>query len=128
MTPRQEFLVLETFGDVAVYAPRQFVHGTPVGRDAQRLGIDGPSRVEPPQIHFTKAEFDQWRHRLEETGYTVTIGPFWRGPDLWEMSAEAIAQRRTVPLKEAFDELLNGVDRERQAKDQRMEAVESHDS
>src|SRR4051794_10078018 len=117
MQPRQEFLVIERDGDIAVYTPRTFPPGTPIGRDAKRLGVDGPSRVRPPKIHLTAAEFDQWRHQLEEGGYTVTLGPFWRDPDMLAKSAEAIRRGKTVPLKEAFDELLREADGRRQADD-----------
>jgi hypothetical protein len=125
MQPRQEFLVIETDGDIAVYTPRTFPTGTPIGRDAKRFGVDGPSLVRPPKTHLTAAEFDQWRSQLEEEGYTVTLGLFWRDPDMLAKSAEAIRRGETVPLKEAFDELLREADRRRQAKDQRMEALES---
>jgi hypothetical protein len=128
MQPRQEFLVIERDGDIAVYTPRTFPMGTPIGRDARRLGVDGPSRVRPPKIHLTAMEFDQWRHQLEEAGYTVTLDLFWGDPDRLARSVEAVRRGETVPLKEAFDELLREADRRSQAEGQRMESLESRHS
>ena len=76
----QEFLVLQSNGDVAVYTVKQFPRGTPIGPDAQRLRVVGPSRVEAPGIHLTPREFDHWRQELEREGRQVTLGPFWTNP------------------------------------------------
>jgi hypothetical protein len=128
MTRKREFLVIETGEDVAVYAPSQFPLGTPIGPDAKRLGVDGPSPVQPPAIHLTRPDFDRWRRQLEGEGYSVTLGPFWRNRVSREEAEEAIRRGDTIPLKEAFDELLREAELRRQAVDRRVEAVESRHS
>ena len=69
MDVRQEFLVLETDGDVAVYAPSDFPIGTPIGRDAKRLRVTGPSHVPAPPdpSHASRIQ-------------TMARGPCERGP------------------------------------------------
>jgi hypothetical protein len=125
MKPRQEFLILETDGGVAVYSPRTFPIGTPIGRDARRLGVNGPSLVRPPKVEMSEAEFDAWRQQVEGAGFTVTLGPFWRNPVSLEQAEEAIRRGETMPLKEAFDELLREAERREQEEDRRMEALKS---
>jgi hypothetical protein len=124
MRYKHEFLVLETAGDIAVYPPHQFPLGTPIGRDAKRLGISGTSFVLPPKVHLTPSEFDQWRTQLEGEDYTVTIGPFWRNPDLWETSLAEIERGETIPLREAFDEIRRRGDERSRARDRRLESAE----
>ena len=107
MTPRQEFLILESGDNVAVYTPKTFPQGTPIGPDAKRLGIDGPARAQPPASHLSREEFDRWRGELEREGYTVTLGPFWRDPTPPEEVEELIRGRgKTVTLEEFRNELL----------------------
>jgi hypothetical protein len=107
----QEFLVLESNGDVAVYTVVQFPRGTPIGPDAQRLRVVGPSRVEPPRIHLSRLEFDQWRVELEQAGRQVSLGPFWTSPDAF-LPLEELRRRgvRFRPLEEVRDELLREAD------------------
>jgi hypothetical protein len=127
MTPRQEFLILESGDSVAVYTPRTFPHGTPIGPDAKRLGIDGPSLVWPPATHLSRAEFDNWRGQLEREGYSATLGPYWRDPISPERAEEMVRNGKFIPLKEAFDELLREAERREQSDTQRVGAVESRD-
>jgi hypothetical protein len=124
MALRQEFLVLESGNEVAVYAPSQFPSGTPIGRDARRLGVDGPSRARPPKISMSRLEFDRWCGQLEESDFTVTIGPFWTNPQVQDESEDVIRRRKSLPLKEAFDELLRQADGRVAQEDRPMEAVE----
>src|SRR6266536_1481765 len=124
MKPRQEFLVIEAGGDVAVYAPRQFPLGTPIDRDAKRLGVSGSSLVTPPKVHFIATEFDQWRRQLEGAGYTVTLGPFWTDADMLAKSDEAIRRGETISLEDFRDELLRRVGGAGREEDQRLEPVE----
>jgi hypothetical protein len=121
---KQEFLVLEADGDVAVYAPSQFPIGTPIGRDARRLGVSGPAFARPPKVRLTGPEFERWRQQLEGEGYTVTLGPFWINPVRPEDADEAIRQGKVVPLQEAFDELLREAEGRGQSEDRRLEAVQ----
>jgi hypothetical protein len=125
MTFTQEFLVIETAGTFAVYGVRQFPKGTVVGRDARRLRVVGDSPVSPPQLHLSGPELEEWCRHLEDSGRTVTMGPFWRDPEMLERSLASIARGETIPLREAFDELLREADRRCQAEDQRMEALKS---
>jgi hypothetical protein len=106
MNPKQEFLIIETSNDIAVYSPSTFPLGTPIARDARRLAVDGPLMVHPPKIHLNRAEFDQWRRQLEAEGNKLTIGPFWRHPELWEESMEAIRRGETISLEDFRNELL----------------------
>jgi len=107
MEVRQEFLVLESGGNVAVYAPRDFPLGTPIGPDAQRLRVLGAGHVEPPRIHLTRIEFDRWRQELESAGRQVTLGPFWTNPNAFLPLDEIIRRGATFrPLEEVRDELL----------------------
>jgi hypothetical protein len=124
MTFTQEFLVLETEGTFGVYGVRQFPKGTVVGPDARRLRVVGDSPVSPPQRHLSGAELDQWCRQLEDSGRTVTIGPFWTTPGLLERSLEEAARGETIPLKEAFDELCRRADERDRAKDRRLASVE----
>jgi hypothetical protein len=128
MITTQEFLVLGAESEIAVYAPRQFPSGTPIGPDARRLGITGPSAVRPPKVRWTPAEFDAWRRSLEGLGYSVTIGPFWRDPVSPEQAEEAVRLGQTAALKDAFDELLREAERRDDTEDQPMEAVEPRHS
>src|SRR5947209_4145 len=106
MTPRQEFLIIESDDDVAVYTPSTFPIGTPILPDARRLGVDGPSLVRPPKTHLTASEFDGWQRQLVESGYAVTLGPFWTNPVTPETLEEVLRHGTFIPLKDAFDELL----------------------
>jgi hypothetical protein len=128
METLQEFLVLESNGDVGVYTVRQFPRGTPIGPDARRLRVVGPSRVEPPRIHLTRPEFDRWRQELEGTGRQVTLGPFWTSPNAFLPLEELIRQGNFRSLEEVRDELLREADERSAQEDQRMAAVESPDS
>ena len=107
METLQEFLILESDGDVAVYRPSTFPRGTQIGPDAQRLRVVGPSRVEPPRIQLTRLEFDRWRQELESAGRQVTLGPFWTGPYAFLPLEEIIRRGATFrSLEEVRDELL----------------------
>jgi hypothetical protein len=107
MNPRQEFLVIESGDDVGVYTPSTFPLGTPIGPDARRLVVDGPSRVRPPKVHLTEAEFAAWQNQLEGAGYEVTLGPFWRDPASREEIEAAIrGETKTWTLQEAREVLL----------------------
>jgi hypothetical protein len=103
----QEFLILESNGDVAVYRPSTFPRGTPIGPEAQRLRVMGPGRVEPHRIHLTRLEFDRWREESESAGRQVTLGPFWANPNAFLPLEEIIRRGATFhPLEEVRDELL----------------------
>jgi hypothetical protein len=107
METLQEFLILESNGDVAVYRPSTFPRGTPIGPDAQRLRVMGAGRVEPPRIHLTRLEFDRWRQELEITGRQVTLGPYWTNPNAFLPLEEIIRRGATFrSLDEVRDELL----------------------
>lgn len=106
----QEFLVLESNGDVAVYRPSTFPLGTPIGREAQRLRVVGPSRVEPPRIHLSRPEFDRWRQELEREGRRVTLGPFRTNPEALADAEAAIRQGNYRSLEGLRDELLRQAD------------------
>ena len=126
MTYTHAFLVIETEtdGTFGVYSIRQFPQGTVVGRDARRLRVVGESPVGPPKLYLTGAELDQWCRQLEASGHTVTIGPFWTTPDLLERSLKEAERGKTIPLREAFDELCRRADERDRAKNRRLEAVE----
>lgn len=124
MNKEREFLVLQTGKNIAVYSRRNFPMGVPLGPDAQRLRIAGPSRAVPPETHFTQPEFDRWRAELEAAGFTFTLGPFWRNPKFWEDRNAPLESIKTTSLKEAFDELLREAERRGQADDHLVEAVE----
>jgi len=110
MEVRQEFLVLESDGDVAVYAPSEFPLGTPIGRDAKRLCVLGPTRVRPPRIHLTHREFEQWRKELESEGRSVMLGQFWSNPQAVSDSDSVFARGNFWPLETVRDELLRQAD------------------
>jgi hypothetical protein len=110
MELKQEFLILESNGDVAVYRPSTFPLGTPIGRDAQKLRVEGPSRVEPPRIHLSRLEFDRWRQELESEGRRVTLGPFRTNPETLAESEAAIRQGNYRSLEDLRDELLRQAD------------------
>ena len=55
-------------------------------------------------------ELEEWCRHLEDSGRTVTMGPFWRDPEMLERSLASIARGETIPLREAFDELLREAD------------------
>jgi hypothetical protein len=122
----QEFLILESNDDVAVYSVRTFPHGTPVGPDAKRLGVMGASPVQPPATRLSRPDFEGWRGRLEREGYAVTLGPFWRNPPSPEAIDDAVHGRvKTWTLEEIRDELLREAERREQAEAHRVGAVES---
>jgi hypothetical protein len=102
----REFLILKAEAGFVLYAPSQFPRGTPIGPDARRLTVVGPSSVHPPKSYLTGDELDQWRADLEDAGYSATIGPFWRNPPKPEEVEEEIRRGELIPLKDAFDELL----------------------
>src|SRR4051812_29060137 len=102
MKSRQEFLILKSDGLVNVYTVRTFPLGTPIGGDAERLGVDGPSPVRPPKAELSAAEFDDWRRHLENAGYAVTLGPYWRNPVSREQFEESVRRGDFIPLKDAF--------------------------
>jgi hypothetical protein len=124
----QEFLILESNGDVGVYTVRQFPRGTPIGPDAQRLRVVGPSRVEPTCIHLTRLEFDRWRRELASEGRQVTLGPFWTSPNAFLPLEELIRQGHSRSLEEVREERLREADARSNQEDQRMAPVESPDS
>jgi hypothetical protein len=124
MERTQEFLILPSNGDVAVYTVRQFPRGTPIGPDAQRLRVVGPSRVEPPGIHLTHLAFDRWRHELESEGRRVTLGPFWTSPEAFLPLEEIIRRGNSRSLEEVRDELLREADERSARENERMESVE----
>lgn len=126
MTYTHAFLVIETEtdGTFGVYSIRQFPKGTVVGRDARRLRVVGESPVSPPKLHLSGAELEQWCRQLEDSGHTVTIGPFWTTPDLLESSLAEAARGETIPAKEFFDELCRRADERDRAKNPGMEPVE----
>ena len=124
MKPREEFLVIETADGVAVYTPLQYPLEVPIGPDAQRLGVHGPSLVYPPRIHLTRAEFDDWRRQIESEGYTVTLGPFWRDPDMLAQGLEAVRRGDTISLEDFRNELLGRADGAGREEDRPLEAVE----
>ena len=128
MEPTQEFLILESNGDVAVYRPSTFPSGTPIGPDAQRLRVLGPGRVEPPRIHLTRLEFDRWRQELESEGRQVTLGPFRSNPALLLTLEEIIRRGEFRSLEEVRDELLREADERRGKESEQMASVESPDS
>jgi hypothetical protein len=111
MDIEQEFLVLDSNGDVAVYTVRQFPRGTPIGPDAKRLTIVGPSRVPPPVARLTRPDFDRWRQDLELEGLRVTLSPYWTGPNAF-LSLEEFIRRggKFRPIEEVCDELLRQAD------------------
>jgi len=126
MERTQEFLILPSNGDVAIYTVRQYPRGTPIGPDAERLRVVGTSRVQPPGIHLTRLEFDRWRQELESEGRQVTLGPFWTGPSAFLPLEEIIRRGATFrPLEEVRDELLREVDERSHQQDERMGPVES---
>jgi len=110
MEVTQEFLVLESDGDVAVYAPSDFPLGTPIGRDAKRLRVASPSRVRPPRTHLTRHEFEQWREELESEGRSVTLGQFWSNPQAVLDPESVLAHGDFRPLEDVRDELLRQAD------------------
>ena len=110
MDVRQEFLILESNGDVAVYAPSDFPLGTPIGRDAKRLRVAGPSRVRPPRIHLTRRDFEQWRKELENEGHSVSLDQFWSNPQAVFDSENFLTHGNFRPLEDVRDELLRQAD------------------
>jgi hypothetical protein len=110
MDVRQEFLVLESNGDVAVYAPSDFPVGTPIGRDAKRLRVAGPSRVRPPGLHLSRRDFEQWRQELEREGRSVSLDQFWSNPQAVFDSEDFLAHGNFRPLEDVRDELLRQAD------------------
>ncbi len=124
MERTQEFLILPSNGDVAVYTVRQYPRGTPIGPDAQRLRVVGPSRVEPPGIHLTHLEFDRWRQELESEGRRVTLGPFWTNPKPFLPLEEIKRRGNWRSLEEVRDELLREADERSKRQADRMATVE----
>lgn len=125
MKSRQEFLVLRSEGHVTVYTVRTFPLGTPIGGDAERLEVDGPSPARPPKTELSTSEFDDWRRHLESAGYALTLGPYWGKPVSREEFEESVRRGEFIPLKEAFDELLLEAEARRAGEDQPVEPVES---
>jgi hypothetical protein len=124
MTYTQELLVLQTDGTFRIYRVRDFPKGTVVGRDARRLRVVGESLVDPPQLPLTGPELDQWCRQLEDSGRSVTLGPFWTDPGRLERSLEQAERGETIPLKEAFDEIRGRTDERDRANNRRLESVE----
>ncbi len=110
MEVRQEFLVLESDGDVAVYAPSDFPLGTPIGRDAKRLRVAGATRVRPPRVHLTCREFEDWRKELESEGRSVSLGGFWSNPEAVFDTDDVVSHGNFRPLEDVRDELLRRAD------------------
>ena len=96
MTIMQEFLVLPMEGGVRLCGVRDLPHSHFIGRDAQRLRIEGPLWVRPPKTELTLEWWERWQVMLEEAGWSVTVEPFWTG----EPSG------RYVRLEDVRDELL----------------------
>jgi hypothetical protein len=125
MEKRQEFLVLESEGNVAVYAPSDFPIGTPIGRDAQRMGVSGPTRVRPPRARLTRLEFDRWRDEIEHAGFRVTLEAFWTNPRALVESEGEIRRGNYRSLEDVRDELLRQADGRSGEEAQRMAPVKS---
>jgi hypothetical protein len=125
MQPKQEFLVIAASGDLVVYTPSTFPAGTAIGPDARRLGVDGASLVHPPKDHFSPAEFDQWCRELEQAGFAVTLGPFWRNPVPREQCEEALrGGAKTWTLEEFRNALLGGAGGNGGEKGHQLESLE----
>jgi hypothetical protein len=126
---QQEFVILESNGEVADYRPSTFPRGTPIGPHAQRLRVLGPWRVEPPRIQLTRLEFDHWRQELESAGREVTLGPFWTGPYAF-LPLEVIIRRGATfrSLEEVRDELLREADERSDRESERMATIELSDA
>lgn len=126
MTYKRGFLILNRGdGSVAVYRPSTFPRGTIIDRDARRFEFLAEGRYDPPAEILTEAELEQWRVTLEEAGIEVKIGPFWTsGIDPSKLDMEEL-RKDSVPLKEAFDELLRQAEARDEAKARRSEPVVS---
>lgn len=77
MTVTQEFLLVEERGHVRVLGVGQLPPGTIVHGDARRLRVSGRAPVEAPGPDLTDPELDAWRRRLESSGYSTEVEPFW---------------------------------------------------
>ena len=101
MAVTEEFLVLPWEGGVRVYGVHYFPHNRFIGRDAQRLHVEGPLWVRPPQPELTRSQWERWLVMLKEAGWSVTLGPFWTGKPYEELRPEDF-----VRLEDVRDELL----------------------
>jgi hypothetical protein len=96
MAVTEEFLVLPWEGGFRVYGVYNYPHHKFIGRDAQRLHVEGPVWVRPPQTELTRRQWEHWLIRLKEAGWSVMLGPFWTGQPSEEF----------VLLEDVRDELL----------------------
>lgn len=123
MNHKQDFLILDRGqGMVVVYRPSTYPVGKVViGPGSRRLRVVAPSRVELPGEVISEAELERWRADLTEAGNEVTIAPIPE-PSRFDL---AEARERSIPLKEAFDELLRQADARADAEDRRTGPVVS---
>jgi hypothetical protein len=96
MKVMQEFLVLPMEGGVRVYGVHDFPHNKFIGRDAQKLHVEGPLWLRPPKTELTHEWWERWQVMLKEAGWSVTLEP------LWTLKPSG----RYVRLEDVRDELL----------------------
>jgi hypothetical protein len=118
MVIAEEFLVLPRDESVRVYGVYNYPHDQFIGRDAQRLRVEGPVWVRPPRTELTAAQWERWLERLKEAGWSVALGPFWTG----EPSDEF------VPLEDVRDVLLRSARETVEVEDQRTAVARREDS
>jgi hypothetical protein len=101
MIVSQEFVVIPMEAGVRVYGASDFPLGTPIGPEGQKLHVEGPVWVRPPDPELTRSQWEEWLDQLRNAGWSVSVGPFWTGKPFEELTPEDF-----VPWDEFRDELL----------------------